>query len=131
MLQKYANEWVIFYRLDSQDTSHPFVWNNLRENLNCNNFFTNFKGVTSEDLNVYNFEKWLFSIVFFLKCDLRFSTGVNHILFFWIDHFLYLEEWQNHLQYWLDKAFKGTVVNRVLPSLHGGSTEIIINIWIW
>ena len=28
----------------------------------------------------------------------------------------------------LDKAFKGTVVNRALPSLHGGSLEITLTV---
>ena len=29
---------------------------------------------------------------------------------------------------WSDKVFKGTVVNRALPSLHGGSLKIIITV---
>ena len=34
------------------------------------------------------------------------------------------------IQTWSDKAFKGTVVNRVLPSLHEGPFEIEITVTI-
>ena len=67
------------------------------------------------DINVYNFECWLFSLVVSRQQ--------------WIAHFYFrkinwnYQTWTTTIcslvpYYWLDKGFKGTVVNRKLLSLN-------------
>ena len=41
------------------------------------------------------------------------------------DHFFPALEMHKYL---IDNAFMGTIVNRVLPSLHGGSLEITLTV---
>ena len=67
-----------------------------------------------------------------------FSTVVS--LQKWLAHFFFagkiqkisqvlnLENRQYLPHYWLDKGFKGTFLNRALPSLHGGSLWIMLTV---
>ena len=74
--------------------------------------------VNQLNINVYNFENLRFSIVVSLQkhfyCSYTYYTLWNS------------ENRQCLPHYWSDKVFKGTVVNRTLPSLDKGSLFCII-----
>ena len=63
--------------------------------------------------------------VYFQKC---ISTAGKHIGILRKKTLSNLKK-RHYLQhYWSDKGFKSTFVNRVLPSLHGGSLEITLTV---
>ena len=49
-------------------------------------------------------------------------TTIENNQFFKFQTLIYL------IKSWLDKAFKGTVVNQALPSFDGGSLEIMLKV---
>ena len=69
-------------------------------------------------LNVYNLENLLFLNVVSVQMEFAhfyFRTNIGMIR---IKHYLNLEK-QAYLRHEIQGGFKGTVVNRELPSLHG------------
>ena len=62
-----------------------------------------------------------------LKNGLRILLAEKYIGIIKIKH-LNLEKRQYLPHYWSVKYFKGTVVNREMPSLHGGSLEITLSV---
>jgi len=71
------------------------------------------------DINVYYFENWLFSVVVSLQRRAHFYHRKT-----WYMNFK--PEFLPH--YWSDNDFKGTIVNRTLPSLHRESIKITLKV---
>jgi len=79
-------------------------------------------------INVNDFENYLFSIEVSLQNDLRISPAEKHLLGIRMKTLFHLDNCQYLPHYWSYNGFNGTVMNRALPSLQGGSLEITLTV---